>query len=119
MHVKKKSLLANFEARSVSLFSTLALSAGLVAAQTGPAMPPAQTPPANTMGASPSSAAIPPNRWTAAQIDEAFKKTDQDHDGKITRQEATIWTGLSRQFELVDTNKDGNISSAEFDEALK
>lgn len=123
MHLKKRLRLADFEARSVALFTTLALAAGLAAAQPGAAV---TSPSASPSAASPSAAApspaaeaIPPNRWTAVQIEEAFRKTDQDHDGKITRQEATIWTGLSRQFELVDTNKDGNISSAEFDQALK
>ncbi|RYF38931.1 MAG: hypothetical protein EOO25_16070 [Comamonadaceae bacterium] len=99
------------------LFSTLALSAGLAAAQLGPASrhPSPALPSAGTQEAT----AVPPNRWTVGQIEEAFRKTDQDQDGKITRQEALIWTGLSRQFGLVDTNRYGNISSAEFDEALK
>lgn len=116
MSLKKRSRVADFEARSVILFSTLVLCAGMAAAQLGPATPAPSAPSASSAAAP---AAIPPNRWTMAQIEEAFRKTDHDHDGKITRQEAMIWTGLSRQFELVDTDKDGNISSAEFDEALK
>lgn len=110
--------IANFEAHSVALFTTLALSAGLAVAQSSLTNNTTSAPKSQA-GASHASDAIPPNRWTAVQIEEAFRKTDQDRDGKITRQEATIWTGLSRQFELVDTNKDGDISSAEFDEALK
>ncbi|RYF43585.1 MAG: EF-hand domain-containing protein [Comamonadaceae bacterium] len=119
MSLKKRSRVADFEVRSVILFSTLVLGAGLASAQLGPATPTPSTLSTPSASAAEIPAAIPANRWTVAQVDEAFRKTDQDHDGKITRQEATIWTGLSRQFELVDTNKDGNISSAEFDEALK
>ena len=118
MHLKKRFRIANFEAHSVALFTTLALSAGLATAQPNPAssLPAA---PKSPPGTSQANDTIPPNRWTAAQIQDAFRKADQDRDGKISRQEATIWTGLSRQFDLVDTNKDGSISSAEFDEALK
>ncbi|MEO7548385.1 MAG: EF-hand domain-containing protein [Ramlibacter sp.] len=118
MHLKKRLRIANFETRSVALFTALALGAGLAAAQPGAATS-SPTPPKSQAGSSQTAGAVPPNRWTAAQIEEAFRKTDKDRDGKITRQEATVWTGLSRQFGLVDTNRDGNISSAEFDEALK
>lgn len=62
---------------------------------------------------------IPPNRWTQLQIDDAFRKTDADHDGRLTRQEASIWSGLSRQFDVVDRDRDGWISRDEFNDALK
>ncbi len=138
MRMNPTQLVASFEAHSVAMFATLALTGALVApvqAQTsygnspGPATsgaPAAQAPGAAPMSpaqaaptAPPATTAVPPNRWTSAQITEAFRKTDADGDGKITRQEATMWSGLSRQFDAIDTNKDGSISSAEFEEALK
>lgn len=109
--------LSSFESRSVALFTMLVLTAGLSGAQPGgapasPALPaaPAAAAPADT---------IPPNPWTMAQIADAFRKTDADGNGSISRQEAAIWTGLVRNFDRLDTNRDGQLSRAEFDEGLK
>lgn len=114
MHVKRRRL-PNFEICSVALFATLALSGPLQArAQTAaPSTPTSQSTPA------PNSGAIPPNRWTREQLTQAFKRGDSDGDGQLSRQEASVWAGLSSRFDQIDTNKDGSISSAEFDEALK
>jgi hypothetical protein len=92
----------SFESRSVALFTVLALSATLSGAQSGS---PAET--------------IPPNHWTQAQIADAFRKTDTDGNGSISRQEAAMWPGLARNFDRLDANQDGQLSKAEFDEGLK
>lgn len=89
----------SFESRSVALFALLALSATLSGAQSG-----------NT---------IPPNQWTVAQLADAFRKTDADGNGRISRQEAAMWPGLARNFDRLDANKDGELSKAEFDDGLK
>lgn len=116
MHVKRR-LLPNFETCSVALFASLALGGHLQArAQTqtpAPSAPTSQSTPA------PNSGAIPPNRWTREQLTLAFKRVDSDSDGQLSRQEASVLAGLSSRFDQIDANKDGSISSAEFDEALK
>jgi hypothetical protein len=95
-----------FESRSVALFTTLVLAAGLSAAQSGSPAPA-------------SADAIPANKWTVAQIADAFRKTDTDGSGSISRQEAAMWSGLVRNFDRLDSNKDGQLSQAEFNEGLK
>jgi hypothetical protein len=137
MHLKRG--LSNFEACSVALFTSLALGAAALPARSQtprPTVPatawkalPATTSTVPSVERSatassrisrgPSGAAIPPNRWTAEQLDEAFKRIDDDGDGRLSREEASVSEGLSRHFDQVDSNKDGSVSSAEFDEALK
>lgn len=57
--------------------------------------------------------------WTVAQIDDAFRMTDRNADGMISREEAAIWTGLSNNFEQADANQDGTISRAEFEARMR
>jgi hypothetical protein len=108
-------------ARAV-LLALLVLGTGVALAQ--PASAPAAVPsttaaaaPAQSSGAP--SAPLVAQPWTIAQIDDAFQMTDTDRNGVISRQEASIWTGLSRNFDLVDTNRDGVISRAEFEQRLR
>ncbi|HWP11698.1 MAG TPA: EF-hand domain-containing protein, partial [Ramlibacter sp.] len=58
-------------------------------------------------------------RWTPEQRAQAFKSADKNGNGQLSRQEAAALTGLPRSSDQMDSNKDGSISSAEFDEALK
>jgi hypothetical protein len=104
MHLKRRGL-SNFEACSVALFTSLALGGAALPARSQTSSTPsvtATTSPART------GAAIPPDRWTPGQLAQAFRRTDDDGDGR-----------LSRRFDQVDSNKDGSISSTGFDEALK
>ncbi|HSV35042.1 MAG TPA: EF-hand domain-containing protein [Ramlibacter sp.] len=112
MRVKRRCL-PNFETCSVALFASLALYGPLPSrAQTAaPRTSPSLTTPVQ--------GAIPPNRWTPEQLNDAFRRSDANHDGRLSRDEASTLGGLARQFDRVDSNKDGSISSAEFDEALK
>jgi hypothetical protein len=113
MHVKRRRL-PNFETCSVALFATFAFSSPLHSRAQAP------TPSTPTTQASPAqSGTIPPNRWTREQLTQAFKRSDSDGDGQLSRQEASLLAGLSARFDKIDSNKDGSISSAEFDEALK
>jgi len=111
----KRRLLPNFETCSVALFATLALGGHLQAR----AQIAAYSTPASQQSPAPNGGAIPPNRWTRENLTQAFKRVDTDSDGRLSRQEASLFAGLSSHFDRVDTNKDGSISSAEFDEALK
>ena len=111
----KRRLLPNFETCSVALFATLALGGHIQArAQIATfSTPPSQSSPA------PNGGAVPPNRWTREKLTQAFKRVDTDSDGQLSRQEASLLAGLPGRFDRIDANKDGSISSAEFDEALK
>ena len=84
MTVKKRRLIANFEARSVALFATLSLGTVMALhAQTAAQQP------------------IPPskNNWTTAQISEAFKRLDANGDGLISREEAAVARGVAKHFD--------------------
>ena len=116
MHVKRRRL-PNFETCSVALFASLVFYGPLPSkAQTARSSAPSVT---SSSPAAAATAAIPPNRWTAEQLREAFSNADLNRDGQLSRQEASAVGGLSRRFDQIDTGKDGSISSAEFDEALK
>lgn len=93
----------SFDKRSLAIFATLALSAGLAMAQftVGPAAP---AKPAAAASAVKSPAA--PN---------AFQKADTDGNGSISRAEAKQAGGsVDKWFEQMDTNHDGVLSAAEF-----
>jgi hypothetical protein len=116
----RRRVLPDFESCSVALFALLAVGGAWHArAQTAPAPTarPGVHAPAPQMSAT--AAAIPANQWTLDQIDDAFRRTDADRDGVISRNEAKIWNGLTRKFDQVDTNHDGTISRTEFLDALK
>ncbi len=115
MRVKRRGL-PNFETCSVALFASLVFYGPLPAkAQVGRSAAPATT----TSGTGQLNTTIPPNRWTPGQLRQAFSKADVNGDGQLSREEASVWAGLSRHFDQIDSSKDGSISSAEFDEALK
>jgi hypothetical protein len=123
---EKKYLLPDFDACSVALFATLALTgAPLPSRAQMPAPPPPITAPdpgraPSGANAAPSaSTPIPPNRWRPEELGEAFRRADTNSDNRLSREEAAVWPGLARHFDRYDSNKDGSISSAEFDEALK
>jgi hypothetical protein len=131
MHVKRRRLLPNFETCSVALFASLALCGPLPSrAQTATRPTPSVTSspsvaplrggnPTAQLGAAQLNAPIPPNRWTPGELKAAFRKTDVNGDGQLSREEAATSPGMARRFDQIDGNKDGSISSAEFDEALK
>jgi hypothetical protein len=141
MHVKRRRL-PNFESCSVALFTSLALGgAALPARSQAPATPSSisSTPSTvrSTTAAVPStprrgmagsrsgptpadgSRAAPPYQQVSEQLAQSFKRADLDSDGQLSRQETSGWPAVTRGFDQIDSNKDGSISSAEFDEALK
>ena len=108
MHVKRLSL-ADFETRSVALFS--AFLVGAVLAATGSH---AQTP-------APSPSELTPRapRLTVAQVQQAFRTIDANRDGAISRAEAGAFPRIERHFGRMDNNDDGSVSPAEFAQALQ
>jgi len=49
------------------------------------------------------------------KITEAFRRLDRDHDGFITREDASYWPELLRAFDRFDTDHDGRLSWTDFD----
>lgn len=140
MHVKRRRL-PNFESCSVALFTSMALGgAALPARSQSPSAPPitsstsavpssTSTVPATTRSgptgyrivpaSGPDSSASPPERRVSGQLAQVFKGADLNGDGQLSREETSAWPALTSGFDEIDRNKDGSISSAEFDEALK
>ena len=99
MTVKRKTLVANFEARSVMLIASWTLgAAGAAMAQNTPAPPPA-----------------PDDKAVSA----AFTRADKNGDGQLSREEAAAVPSVAADFNKVDTNGDGNISADEYTQAQK
>lgn len=85
---------------------------------------------AATPAAAPSSAAsaaseapaaelpAPAPRYAANDLERAFGFMDSDHDGKVSRQEASGFRGVAKNFDRADTNHDGFLSREEFDTAM-
>ncbi len=99
MTVKRKTLIANFEARSVLLIAGWTLGAASAAmAQNMPARPAATG---------------------DAEITATFTKADKNGDGKLSREEAAALPSVAANFEKVDANADGSLSAEEFSKAMK
>ena len=123
---RKKFLLCDFDACSVALFTSLVFMGPLPSrAQHAAPQRPALSAPrsdASSPTRTPRSgggATIPPNHWTVEEAHDLFRRADADGDEQLSPEEAAGWPGLARHFDRYDSNKDGSISSAEFDEALK
>lgn len=89
--------IAQFEKRSVLLFTALALGA------TGAAF--AQSTAASAGG--------------DAEIAAAFKQADKNADSSLSMEEAKSMPAVSEQFKEIDTDGDGKNSMAEFTTAMK
>jgi hypothetical protein len=101
MHMKRSSRLS-FDRRSIALFATLAVASGMAAAQF-------------TIGPAPAKATAPATQQTGT-----FGKLDADGNGSISRKEAAAGGGFfARNFDALDTNRDGLLSRAEFERASK
>jgi hypothetical protein len=98
-----------------------ALCAGLfhgpLLAQT-PAPPAASAASLPVVPVAPATQPLPPNRWNAEQIRQAFDLADANADGQLSRQEAQRLVIMPRNFEDMDQNKDGVVSRAEFEAAF-
>lgn len=103
--------------RVLMLGSLLALAAvaALLATQAQ-----AQTPePAASASASASTAASPTVAYyDPKDLERAFKFMDKTGDGKVSRDEASNFRGVSKHFDEADLNKDNFLSREEFDNAM-
>ena len=59
-------------------------------------------------------AAGPANKATAKELEAAFKQTDTNGDGKLSKKETEAFPELLQLFTEIDTDKDSFVSSKEF-----
>jgi Ca2+-binding EF-hand superfamily protein len=98
-----------------SAFAAVLLACGAVAhAQTTQPAPAALPPGVTPALPAPVTGPLPANRWTAAQIREAFQLADGNGDGQLTRAEAQRLAIMPRSFEDADLNKDGVLTLEEY-----
>jgi hypothetical protein len=93
----------------------LAAAAALLAAQAN-----AQTPEPAAAASAPAATPATPAvvYYDPKDLERAFKFMDKTGDGKISRDEASNFRGVSKHFDEADTNKDGFLSREEFDNAM-
>lgn len=101
MQMKRTNRLS-FNRRSLALFASLAVGGAMAAPQfsVGPSAAPATS--------------------ASAKPSDMFRKLDADGNGSISREEAgAAGSSVPRNFDALDTNKDGMLSPEEFDRPAK
>ena len=92
----------------------LAAAAALLATQVQ-----AQTPqPAASASTAASASADTTLKYDPKDLERAFKFMDKTGDGKVSRDEASNFRGVSKHFDEADLNKDNFLSREEFDNAM-
>lgn len=97
MTVKRKNIVANFEARSVALVASWTLAGAALAQSTPP----------------------PPATRDGKAVSALFQQTDQNGDGQISRSEAATVPGLEAAFDKLDADGNGSLSAEEFAQGTK
>ncbi len=99
----QRRLIPSFETRSVTLFAALLVGSAAASAQS--TAQPMATPPAAAASTSASN--------------DAFKRADANGDQRLSREEAKQVPVVAKNFERLDTDKDGSVSLAEFEKGVK
>ena len=76
----------------------------------------ADAPATATADAAPAEVSAP--RYSARDLERAFGFMDGNRDGQVSRQEASGFRGVAKNFDRADTNHDGFLSREEFDAAM-
>lgn len=76
----------------------------------------ADAPATATAGAAAAEISAP--RYSASDLERAFGFMDGNGDGKVSREEASGFRGVAKNFDRADTNQDGFLSREEFDAAM-
>ena len=76
------------------------------------------SPAAATSGAAAAEIPAPAPRYTASDLERAFGFMDGNRDGKVSRQEASGFRGVAKNFDRADTDHDSFLSREEFDTAM-
>lgn len=93
----------------------LAAAAALLATQVQ-----AQTPEPAAAASAPAATPAPPvvTYYDPRELERAFNFMDKTGDGKVSRDEASNFRGVSKHFDEADLNKDNFLSREEFDNAM-
>jgi hypothetical protein len=65
-----------------------------------------------------SASTVTPAKYDTKDLERAFKFMDKTGDGKVSRDEASNFRGVSKHFDEADLNKDSFLSQEEFDNAM-
>jgi hypothetical protein len=68
---------------------------------------------------SPSDQAATPKKGKHDKGAAAFKKADKDHDGTLDQKEAKAMPDVAKNFDAIDTDKDGTVSLEEVHSFMK
>lgn len=71
-----------------------------------------------TSSAAAAEVSAPAPRYAASDLERAFGFMDGNRDGKVSRQEASGFRGVAKNFDRADTNQDSFLSREEFDTAM-
>jgi len=77
----------------------------------------AETP--DSRGADQKEMTNPPGKSMHDKGDAAFKKADKDNDGTLDRKEAKAMPHVAKNFDAIDTDKDGTVSLEEVHTYMK
>ncbi|MFZ2390029.1 MAG: EF-hand domain-containing protein [Polaromonas sp.] len=104
----------------LTVSAAAALFALSAQAQNAAASAPAPSQAASQPATAASAAETPPPapRYSAPELERAFNFMDGNHDGKLSREEASGFRGVAKHFDQADTNKDNFLSPEEFDKAM-
>jgi len=58
-------------------------------------------------------------RLSSVQVQQAFHHIDRNRDGQLTRMEVSVYPRIERHFDRIDADHDGQVSPAEFEQALQ
>lgn len=80
----------------------------------------AQTTEPAAAASAPAAVPAPPavTYYDPKDLERAFKFMDKTGDGKVSRDEASNFRGVSKHFDEADVNKDNFLSREEFDNAM-
>ena len=78
----------------------------------------AQNPQAPTSDVPAAEVPVSAPRYSASQLEQAFSFMDRNRDGKVSREEASGFRGVAKNFDRADTNHDNALSREEFDRAM-
>src|SRR5437868_6253209 len=94
--------------------AALASAFGLATAQMTPALPnsPSNSSPSSKTDTTTNSSSSTSS--TSSSSGDSFAKLDADHDGSVSKKEASSNKSLTAKWDTLDSNKDGKLDQGEF-----
>jgi hypothetical protein len=108
----KRSIISLLVAGLFVVTATAALAQNVTADPKAAAAP-------DSRGAEQKEMTNPPGKSMHDKGDAAFKKADKDNDGTLDRKEAKAMPRVAKNFDAIDTDKDGTVSLEEVHTYMK